>query len=160
MILPEKSPKLDAGDYALIDAPYGRFSFLHFPAADYLFIAGGIGITPFMSMLRYMRDNRITKKVLLLWGNRTEQDIVFGAELTQMAQTLTDLQVVHVMSNSSNQNGENGFIDAALIKKYGGNFSGKEIFICGPPIMMKLVLKALKSLKVRKKQIHFERFTW
>jgi predicted ferric reductase len=148
------------GDYALIDAPYGRFSFLEFPAQEYIFIAGGIGITPFMSMLRYMCSKRITKKVLLLWGNRTEKDIVFREELNQLEQTMLSLQVVHVLSEAKSWNDETGFIDAALIKKYNGNLQNKEVFLCGPPIMMKFVLQALKSLQVKKKLIHFERFTW
>jgi predicted ferric reductase len=148
------------GDYALIDAPYGRFSFLEFPGESYLFIAGGIGITPFMSMLRFMRDKRITKKVLLLWGNRTEADIAFRDELRQMEQTMASLKVVHILSEKNDWNGETGFISAPLIKKYAGDLAGIEIFICGPPIMMKLVLNTLQSLNVSKSKIHFERFTW
>lgn len=86
----EKIGTTKPGDYALIDAPYGRFSFLEFPAQKYLFIAGGIGITPFMSMLRFICDNRISREVLLLWGNRTERDIAFQDELDEMEETWRD----------------------------------------------------------------------
>ena len=147
------------GDYALIDGPYGRFSFLHYPAEEYIFIAGGIGITPFLSMLRYMRDRRIKKKILLLWGNRTERDIAFREELNRMERTMTGLKVVHVLSDQGDWRGESGFINASLIQKY-GDIRGQEIFLCGPPLMMKLVQKELRSFNLPKQQIHFERFAW
>lgn len=151
------------GDLALIDAPYGRFSFLEFPSKDYIFIAGGIGITPIMSMLRYIRDKNLDleQKILVLWGNRTEQDIVFRQEIDQMGKYLTNVKVVHVLSEApEGWSGETGFITADLIRKYAEDLEGKEIFICGPPIMLKLVLKALKTLKVPGRRIHFERFSW
>jgi propane monooxygenase reductase subunit len=64
------------------------------------------------------------------------------------------------LSEKNDWNGETGFISAPLIKKYAGDLAGIEIFICGPPIMMKLVLNTLQSLNVSKSKIHFERFTW
>lgn len=156
-----KISQVKPGDYAYIDAPYGRFSFLNFPKAEKsVFIAGGIGITPFISMLRYMRDKGINNDVLLLWGNRNPQDIAFRGEMDQLGKQLSRLQVVHVLSESAGWDGETGFITAGLIQKYGGDLKEKEFFLCGPPIMMKLVLRELKTLNVPQTRIHFERFSW
>jgi predicted ferric reductase len=148
------------GDSALIDAPYGKFSFLEFPAEEYLFIAGGIGITPFMSMLRYLRDMKMSKKIVLLWGNRFEREIAFREELTRMEAVNPGLRVIHVISDEPDWPGEKGFITAALIQKYGGDLSRKEIFICGPPVMLDLMLKELQALNIPKERIHYERFTF
>ena len=73
------------GDTAAIQAPFGRFSYVFYPEArDLVFIAGGIGITPLMSNLRHMRDTQADRRVLLLYANRTESDIVFREELARM----------------------------------------------------------------------------
>ena len=73
------------GDLAIIQAPFGRFSYVLKPQAlDLVFIAGGIGITPLMSNLRHMRDTQADRRVLLLYSNKTENDIVFREELAQI----------------------------------------------------------------------------
>ena len=70
------------GDTATVDAPYGRFSYaLHDTPRDLAFVVGGIGITPPMAMIRHLRDCGDDRRVLLVYGNKTEQDIVFREEL-------------------------------------------------------------------------------
>ncbi|GAH71463.1 unnamed protein product, partial [marine sediment metagenome] len=70
------------GDRAARLGPFGRFSYvLHPNESELVFVAGGIGITPLMSMLRHMRDTQADRNVLLLYGSRTEKDIVFREEL-------------------------------------------------------------------------------
>ena len=74
--------KTKPGDTALVDGPFGRFSYaLHPDEREIVFIAGGIGITPLMSMLRHIRDTRANRTVTLLYANTSERDIVFRDEL-------------------------------------------------------------------------------
>jgi len=148
----------EVSDTAYIDAPYGVFSFLNFDAGELVFIAGGIGITPFLSMLRYMRDSGSEEKVTLILGNKTQEDIVFGEELEAMSNQLSSLKIVHVLSREQWE-GETGFIDQELLKRYIEDFQKPEFFICGPPPMMDMVEEALTGLGVDRDRIHDERFS-
>jgi predicted ferric reductase len=151
------------GDRVRVQGPFGRFShLLHPEETDLVFIAGGIGITPLMSMLRYMRDTDADLRVLLLYGNRTEEDIVFGEELEAMARLpASRLKVVHVLSNAAlGWDGERGYIDQECILRHcGEEVSRKAFYICGPPPMMDLVSRALRSLGVPADGLHSERFS-
>ena len=109
---------LRVGDLAEVDAPFGRFSYTLYPGeSDLVMIAGGIGITPLMAMIRHLHDNGSRRGVTLLYANRTEQDIVFREELEQIAASETPrLSVTHVLSRPSESwDGERGHIDADLI---------------------------------------------
>ena len=145
-------------DQVYIGAPYGTFSFLNYDAMNLVFIAGGIGITPFMSMLRYMRDRMLERNVLLIWGNKTEQDIAFKDELEKMAASRPSLRVVHVLSNQPDWPGEKGYVDLELLRKYLDGFENPQFFVCGPPVMMTKVIRALRQAGVPKMRIHYERF--
>jgi predicted ferric reductase len=145
-------------DLAYIDMPYGVFSFLNYVAQDLVLIAGGIGITPFMSMLRYLYDKRLEKNVILLWGNKTEKDIAFRKELETIASEMPSVTVVHVLSHQEDWPGERGHIDADKLKKYVGTFLSRQFLICGPPSMMIAVERTLRELGVPKNKIHYERF--
>jgi len=150
--------KTQPSDLAYIDMPFGVFSFLQHDAERLVFIAGGIGITPFMSMLRYIRDRKLQKEVILLWANKTEKDIAFRAELESMASEMPSLKVVHILSRQENWPGEKGRINADTLKRHVGDFEKGEFFVCGPPPMMSDVQKILSDLGVSKKRIHMERF--
>jgi len=145
-------------DLAYIDMPYGIFTFLNHDADRLVFIAGGIGITPFMSMLRYICDRELQKEVVLLWANKREKDIAFRDELEEMASQMPSLKVLHIVSRQEDWPGEKGRIDADKLKKHVGDFHQGEFFLCGPPQMMRDVEKTLSSLGVPKKRIHVERF--
>jgi len=145
-------------DTAYIEMPYGVFSFQHMEADRLVFIAGGIGITPFMSMLRTLYDKNLEKEVILLWGNKTEKDIVFRDELDEMASEMHSLKVLHVLSRQDDWPGQRGHIDGGLLTKVVGDFQGREFFICGPPPMMDAVETILIDLGASKKRIHTERF--
>jgi predicted ferric reductase len=145
-------------DQAYVDAPYGMFSFLNHDAQNLVFIAGGIGVTPFMSMLRYMRDKKLERDVTLIWGNKTERDIAFRKELEQMVAQMGSLRVVHVMSGQDDWPGERGYVDTKLLKRYLPEIRDPQVFVCGPPVMMTKVLRSLFDLGVPKQRVHYERF--
>ncbi len=146
------------GDQALIDAPYGVFSFLNYGRGEPVFIAGGIGITPFMSMLRYMSDQNLDKKVTIFWANRSEKNLCFGDELAEMEEKMPGLQVIPVMSNQPDWQGEKGHLKAPLILNYIETTDNKEFYICGPPAMSRAVINELKHLDVSPLNIHSELF--
>lgn len=145
-------------DKAIIEGPYGRFSFLNTPANALLFIAGGVGITPIMSMIRYMRDTNDKRQVLLIYANRTAEDIIFKEELDNLP---GNSKVIHILSQSNeNWQGLKGHITKDLIEESAGDIlATADIFLCGPPIMMQKMVNILKELKVSSAKIHYERFT-
>jgi predicted ferric reductase len=154
--------QLKAGDPVGVQAPFGRFTYLEHPEEDDLvFIAGGIGITPFMSMLRYMRDTGTNKRVLLLYANRREEDIVFRSELQAMADAhQPQLQIVHILSQAAEGwTGEKGHVNLDLIRKYcESSMKGKVFYICGPPPMMDQIIPALIRAGLQSSQVRSERF--
>jgi predicted ferric reductase len=154
--------RIKAGDLVAVQAPFGRFSHaLHPDEHDLVFIAGGIGITPFMSMLRYMRDAAEDKDVLLLYANNTQEDIAFRNELDSLAaKALPRLRVVHVVARAgANWRGEQGFIDRAKIEKFiTGDIRSKTFYLCGPPPMMTALIATLIGLGVPSRRIRSERF--
>lgn len=146
------------GDRAYVDAPYGVFSFLNYDCQNIMFISGGIGITPFISMLRYMHDENIQIPVTLVWANKGEKELCFHDELARMEAEMVNLKVVHVMSRQKDWPGERGRIDGALIEKYRTREGSYDYFVCGPPKMNRAVLDALKHMGVPRERVHHELF--
>jgi len=145
------------GDRARIDGPYGHFSFLRYAPCDLLFIAGGVGITPILSMIRYLRDTNDERSWTLIWGNRTEDDIIFRKEIEQI--TSPDRRVIHVLSEQEDWQGERGIIDKPMLDRLlNDNDRNARVFLCGPPPMMTAVRESLRELGIKGGRIHTERF--
>ncbi len=154
--------KLQVGDQAEVLGPFGRFSYsLHPQQDDIVMIAGGIGITPLMAMLRHMRDVRATKRVLLLYANRTESDIVFRQKLdTLVGGEHPQLTLVHVLSHPDDSwQGPRGHVDRELIREHCNAPTEKAFFVCGPPAMADAVTSTLLGMGILQSQIHGERFS-
>jgi len=151
------------GDTALVEGPFGRFSYTFCPEdRDFVFIAGGIGITPLMAMLRRMRDMAKPAKVLLLYANHSEKDIAFRAELAEIAAGGTpELEVVHILSSPEpNWKGETGRLDdAKLARLIGTEVRERAFYVCAPPKMTDSVITGLRSLGVSYCHIRTERFS-
>lgn len=146
------------GDRAIIDGSYGVFSFLNYSRGEPVFIAGGVGITPFISMLRYMYDHKINKKVTLFWANRSEKNLCFQEELAKIEKEMPGFKVVLVMSDQPDWQGEKGHLKGQMILSYIKNIENKEFFICGPPAMSRATFFELKQLNVPPSRIHRELF--
>jgi predicted ferric reductase len=154
--------KTQPGDQAFLEGPFGHFSYTLRPQdKDIVFLAGGIGITPLMSMLRHMRDTQADISVLLFWGNKTEADIIFREELEALtAGEKPRLRVVHVLNQAgADWPGEKGYLSADLLKKYiPQGLDDKTYYICGPPAMTDLALRLLRQLGVPAGKIDYEQF--
>jgi predicted ferric reductase len=154
--------KVQPGDKAHLDGPYGIFSYLNYPLErEIIFITGGIGITPILSMLRYMADVDPGRKVNLLWGVNTPQDMIYREELEGLRTALPHFNFTPVVAFDQTWQGEQGFIDQEKIRRLAladGEIRGKDFSLCGPPAMMDLLLSHLRALQIPKQNIHFERF--
>ena len=122
---------LKEGDSVLVSGPEGRF--YHDPLRDSLnvvAVAGGSGITPFLSMAYAIRDGLENFNLTILYGSRTEESILFRNELESITEETDKVRVIHVLSDEQKSGFEHGFITADLIRKYASeDFS---LFICGP----------------------------
>ena len=150
---------LKAGDRVKIAGPYGNFTFQgEFEKIGML--SGGIGITPLRSMCRYCTDRRLGTKITLLYGNHTEEDIVFRKELEEMQEQNKNLKVVFTVSEASESwTGYTGRINAEMIVKEIPDYKERTFYICGPPAMVEAMENLLKDLNVPQEEIKKENFS-
>lgn len=141
------------GDPAVIDGPYGNFChLLRSDKAPLLFIAGGIGITPMLSMLRFLHDTGDHRKVTLIWSNRSHSSLFCAEELVRIKLSHPRLSVHLLFTGKPDRER----LTKETLKKFIGPLP--QVFLCGPPPMMITVATMLKEIGVHKKQIHTETF--
>ncbi|MGD1822827.1 MAG: flavin reductase family protein [Pleomorphochaeta sp.] len=148
------------GDEFVANGPAG--SFHHNPifhSKKSVMIAGGSGITPFMSMSREIFDSRLDREVHLIYGCRNSESVLFKDELEALAKNYKNFTFSLVLSEPEEGfKGKTGFIDEACITSLVNDIKGSTFYICGPQIMNDFVVKALLSLDVRKAMIRREMF--
>ncbi len=150
---------LKPGDWARIDAPYGKFTF-EGEHEKLCLLAGGIGITPFKSICQYCTDIHLDTKVTLLYGNRTEKDIAFRKELEALQQQNKNLKVVFILNEAdSDWTGATGLINAEMIKTEVPDYKENTFYTCGPPKMVEIMEKLVEQLGVPMTQLKREYFT-
>ena len=150
------------GDRATVHGPFGRFSHtLHPDEGDLVFVAGGVGITPLMSMLRSMRDRREPRRVLLAYASRSVADLLFTDELKAMQVGGNPLlEVVHVLADAPpSWVGETGRLDADRLVRLCGGVEGKAFYLCCPPPMMAALMRGLRRVGVSPRRIHADYFS-
>jgi ferredoxin-NADP reductase len=150
---------LKKGDWARIDAPYGKFTFEGEHKKIGL-LGGGIGITPFIGMCKYCTDMHLDTKITLLYGNRTESDIAFRKQLEAMQEQNEHMKVVFTLNEAdSGWKGATGFITADMIKKEIPDYKETVFYTCGPPPMVEIMGKLIEQLGLPKTQLNREYFT-
>jgi predicted ferric reductase len=147
--------KLRPGARVLVSGPYGRFTREVAQTDKRLFIAGGVGITPLRSMIEETVQNKIDS--ILIYANRTPDDVVFAGELAALAGK--HLKIVQVFSEpSQHYRGHTGYVGGALVKKLVADAAERDIYVCGPPPMMEGLLADFADMELPSEQIHYERF--
>lgn len=144
------------GSWALVDAPYGTFTFQgeHRKVA---LLAGGVGITPFRSICRYCTDKQLDSSIVLLYGCRNESEIAFETELEEMQMQNPNLKVVVILNEaSSHWKGLLGFINADLVKNQVPDYNERIFYACGPPGMVKAMGTLVASMGLPSSQLKLE----
>ena len=140
--------KLKEGDKVLVSGPEGQF--YHDSLRDsknVVAVAGGSGITPFLSMAYAIRDGIEDFNLTILYGSRTEDSILFKSELDSILEETDNVRVIHVLSDEMKEGFENGYITADLIRKYAPD--DYSLFICGPEALYRFMEGVVRDLGTR-----------
>ncbi len=157
--------KLVKGDIVDVSDPFGGFVFDTTTDKKAVFMAGGIGITPFMSIMRYLAALNAHNDVTLLYSCAVQDDIPFGEELLSIQAAHPNLKVIFVIGKGpvdhiAAGHTEVGFINAALLDKVTAkSYKDQRFFICGPPFFMKPMADLLSKQGTPKANILTEAFT-
>ena len=148
------------GDEFVSSGPAGNFYYNPlFHGDDLVFLAGGSGITPFMSMIREATDRGLARRIHLVYGSRTPDDVIHHAELAERAARHANFTYTLVISEPRpGCQGPTGFIDARLLKEVHPDFSAAMFYLCGPEAMYAHCLNELENLGVPRRRIRTEVF--
>lgn len=153
--------RLKVGDWARLKLPYGFFTF----EGEYekiAFLVGGIGITAIRSMCKYACDKKLSTDIVLIYGNKTEEDIAFLDDFTQMEAENKNLRVVYILSapiDKTSWKGETGLITGEIVKQKIPDYKEMVFYVCGPPKMVDYLRSLLSDeLKLGKEKIKWENF--
>ncbi len=150
---------LRPGDEVEIDGAYGHF--VLDKGRDALFVAGGIGITPLKGMAEYLADTRSPRRAVLVYSNRSQEEIAYRKELQGLEQTDPHFTVLHTLSRepgSSAWRGRRGRIDAALLQDAASRLIDPTYYLCGRGAMVMEVGQLLLRLGIPRERIAFEVF--
>lgn len=155
--------RLEKGDKIFVRGPFGYFIFNEHVHDNVVFFAGGIGITPFISMIRYASDVRAKSAIHLVYSCRSENDIPFLEELLTFERLNPNLRVTYVVSDGEvktlrNSRVFSGSLDDSMLDKLGLLYEKETYMVCGPPPYMEAVQKMLKNRNVSRSNILSEAF--
>ncbi len=150
-----KLHELKEGDYLNVQGPFGTFTLNNSLPANTVFIAGGTGISPLMSMLRTMnRENSFPKNFRLFYGFNSISDFIFEEELELLAKQDKIELFASIDKPAKRWKGEVGFVSDVLERHIG--FPKSDVYVCGPPLMISTTLKLLLNKGFDEKRIHRE----
>ncbi len=154
---------MEIGTTLKIDGPAGSFNLHKNSAKPAVFLAGGIGITPFLSMIREAVSLKSAHEIHLFYANRRPEDSAFLRELQDMAGLHTRFHLVATMSEIEKSKqpwqGERGFIDGAMLKRYLPALNGPIYYIAGPPAMVAAMKQMLINQQIDEDDVRSEDFS-
>jgi ferredoxin-NADP reductase len=152
--------ELPEGTEVEVEQPKGSFVLPQETDRHYVFIAGGIGITVFRSMLRYIADEGLPHRVTLVHSNRDRESTAFYDELRELEAANPNLEIVYTMTQDSGWEGETRRIDAEMLRDYlGEELDSYTYLIAGPPAMVDGVAEAVQGAGIPEDQVLPARFS-
>lgn len=153
--------EVSVGDRLDINGPYGMFTLRDKPGADLLFLGGGAGLAPILSLLRSMGERGIERRAAFYYGARGERDLCFADELGKLEANLPAFRYVPALSEpvaDGDWTGETGFITDVL-RNHVADLAGTDVYVCGPPPMVDAALELLPTLGADPARIFYDKFT-
>jgi propane monooxygenase reductase subunit len=147
---------LQVGDELDVTGPYGVFT-LRDTDRPILFIGGGAGMAPILSLLRSMAEQGIARPAVYYYGAREEEDLFHLEELTELQTMLPGFRFVPALSETDWE-GETGLI-TDVVERHEQGLDGVDAYLCGPPPMVDAAQEMLMRLGVDEARIHFDKFT-
>jgi ferredoxin-NADP reductase len=152
--------ELPVGTEVEVEPPKGKFVLPDDPSQPLVFVAGGIGITVFRSMLRYVRDQKLPYRVTLIYSNRDRESTAFLDELRELEQELPDMRLILTMTQDPGWKGETRKVDAKFFRDYlGDDLSDYTFLVAGPPAMAEAMQRTLLEAGVDDENVIAERFS-
>jgi len=153
--------RLAVGDRLHISGPFGVFTLRESPDAELIFVGGGAGMAPILSLLRSMAERGIERKATYYYGARQRRDLCFEKELRDLEATLPNFRFIPALSEAAPDDawdGETGLI-TDVVERLAGNLAGAHAYVCGPPPMVEAAQVMLAAAGVEEKRIYFDKFT-
>jgi ferredoxin-NADP reductase len=152
--------ELPLGAEVEVEPPKGTFVLPEDHSRPLVFVAGGIGITAFRSMLRYIQDEQLPHRVTLIYSNRDRDSTPFLGELEEIERTNPDVRLIVTMTNDEQWPGEQRRIDADFFNDHlGDNLNDARYMVAGPPGMAEAATDALKKAGVDEQLISTDSFS-
>ncbi len=153
--------RLAVGDRLDLTGPFGVFTLREGYDADLVFVGGGAGMAPILSLLRSMAERGIRRKATYYYGARRRRDLCFESELWALEESLPGFRYVPALSEPAADdawNGEVGFV-TDVVKRYESDLGSAHAYVCGPPPMVEAAMPMLTGLGVPDKRIYYDKFT-
>jgi predicted ferric reductase len=152
---------LEPGLRVYLDGPHGELSIDHYPAPGYVFVAGGVGITPVYSMISTMCVREDVRPAVLFYANRDWDNVIFREQLDELTMYMPNLEIVYILQQPPRGwRGETGRVTPHLLDRHlrRKQYERFECFVCGPESLMDATEEALSVIGVPQQQIHVEEF--
>jgi ferredoxin-NADP reductase len=151
--------ELEVGDEVQVEEPKGSFLLPEDTAEEYVFVAGGIGITVFRSMLRFIADESLPYQVTLVYSNRDSESSAFLDELEELEERIDGLRVILTMTDEPGWAGETRHLDASVLGELVGGLDGKVFLVAGPPPMAEAVAGSLTDAGLPEDRVLADKFS-
>jgi ferredoxin-NADP reductase len=151
--------ELEVGDEVDVEQPKGDWQLPEDTSREYVFVAGGIGITVFRSMLRYIADTEEPYDVTLVYSNRDRESTPFLDELQGLEEKIPGLRLVLTMTEDEGWHGESRRISGEMLADHLNDLSEPTYLVAGPPAMVESVVESLAAAGVPEEQVLPDRFS-
>jgi propane monooxygenase reductase subunit len=153
--------QLSVGDRLDIVGPYGVFTLRDGRDCDLVFVGGGAGMAPILSVLRSLAERGSSRKATYYYGARRKRDLCFEDELRTLEQAMPNFRYVPALSEpdaGEEWDGEVGLI-TDVVKRHESDLADSDCYVCGPPPMVEAAMTVLTAVGAAEKRIYFDKFT-
>ena len=149
--------KQSRGSEVKIDGPMGSFTLHNNTSRSAVFLAGGIGITPFFSIIKSTTEEKTAHKIYLFYSNRTQNSSPYLRELSELASGNPNFTFIPTVTDEK-WKGETGYIDKQMVEKYLPDLNKPIYYIAGPPTMVTSLKKMLTQAGINDDDVRLEEF--